>query len=182
MTVKVLDSGTNLNQITLNFDFVKALTAAQKFVKWLVLTQLKHDVNVFSILEEVLETDDVVMVKGTMNFNLRHKLLLGTGFCEGSLCDDLSSSDPLRFNVSELITLGETSFSKELAAKILLDANISVKLDYFLFDYDLSIVLLILGRLSGCLLLLHLYCCGLNFGRETTVKVVSFAFYVDTII
>lgn len=121
------------------------------------MTQLKHDVDVFGILKEVLEANNVVMMKRTMNLDLRHELLLGAGLCERCLRNDLGRSNSLGFNVSELVTLGETTFSEELPAQVLLDANITVELDDFFLDDNLRVVLLILGRLSRGLLLLHLF-------------------------
>jgi len=72
MTVEVLDSGTDLVYVALNFKLVEALTSAEQLVERLVLTQLEQDVDILGVLEEVLETDDVVLVKGAMNFDFGH--------------------------------------------------------------------------------------------------------------
>jgi hypothetical protein len=55
---------------------MQALSPPQKFIQTLILAQLKQDVNVLGILEEVFETDDVVVMQTAMNFDFRHQLLL----------------------------------------------------------------------------------------------------------
>ena len=78
MTMKVLDSSADLVNIALDFKLVEALTSSQKLIKALVLTQFEKDVDVLSVLEEVLETNDVVLMKRSVNFDLGHQLLFGT--------------------------------------------------------------------------------------------------------
>lgn len=63
MRVKVFYGITNLNDIALDFQFVKSLSSPKEFVKRLTLTELKNNVYIFGILEEMLETNDVGMVK-----------------------------------------------------------------------------------------------------------------------
>ena len=63
MTVKVFNCGTDLIDVTLDFELVEALTSAQQLVQRLVLAQLEENIDVLSILEEVFETDDVVLVE-----------------------------------------------------------------------------------------------------------------------
>jgi hypothetical protein len=55
---------------------MQALSPPQKFIQTLILAQLKQDVNVLGILEEVFETDDVIVMQTAMNFDFRHQLLL----------------------------------------------------------------------------------------------------------
>jgi translation initiation factor 2 beta subunit (eIF-2beta)/eIF-5 len=57
---------------------VKALSAAQKFIQSLILTELQQYIDIFSVLEEMLEPHNVVLVQATMDLDLRHELLLGT--------------------------------------------------------------------------------------------------------
>lgn len=57
---------------------MKLLPPAQQFVQTLVLAQLEQNVDVFGVLEKVFEPDDVVVVEGAVNFDLRHELLLGS--------------------------------------------------------------------------------------------------------
>ena len=63
MTVKVFNRGTDLINVTLDFELVEALTTAQQLVQRLVLAQLEENIDVLSILEEVFEADDVVLVE-----------------------------------------------------------------------------------------------------------------------
>jgi hypothetical protein len=99
----------------------------------------------------------VVLVQAAMNLDLRHKLLFGAGLCEWSLSNHLGCWNSLGLKVCELIALCETTFSKEFASKILLDADISIELDYLFFNNDLRIILLVLWRLCRLLLLLHVF-------------------------
>lgn len=55
---------------------MEALTSAQKLVKRLVLAQLEQDIDILSILEEVLKADDVVLVERPVDLDLGHQLLL----------------------------------------------------------------------------------------------------------
>jgi translation initiation factor 2 beta subunit (eIF-2beta)/eIF-5 len=57
---------------------VKALSAAQKFIQSLILAELQQYIDIFCVLEEVLEPHNVVLVQATMDLDLRHELLLGT--------------------------------------------------------------------------------------------------------
>lgn len=51
---------------------MKTLSSAQKFVEALILADLKQDIYVVAVLEEVLELDDVLVLDGPVNFNLTH--------------------------------------------------------------------------------------------------------------
>ena len=145
-----------LIEVALNFNFMKALSAAQKFVQRLILAKLQQNIDIFCILKEMLESNNVVVMQTSMNLNFGHKLLFCPWFGQGCLRDDLGGRYSLSFKVCEFIALGKTSFSEEFAAKILLDANITVEFDDFLFNNDLCIVLLVLLRLRSLLLLLHM--------------------------
>ena len=76
MRVQILHCSTNLSDIALDLQLMQALSPPQKFIQTLILAQLKQDVNVLGILEEVFETDDVVVMQTAMNFDFRHQLLL----------------------------------------------------------------------------------------------------------
>jgi len=73
VAVHVFDCRTNLIYITLHFKLVQSFSTTKQFVEGLVRAKLKQDVNVLSILEEVLEANNVVVVQGAMNFNFGHK-------------------------------------------------------------------------------------------------------------
>jgi hypothetical protein len=54
---------------------MKALSAAQKFVQRLILAKLQQNVDIFCILKEMLESNNVVVMQTSMNLNFGHKLL-----------------------------------------------------------------------------------------------------------
>ncbi len=87
MTVQVLHSGADLVDVALDFEFVQALSASEQLIQRLVLAQLKEDVHILSVFKEVLEADDVVLVKRAMNLDFRHKLLFGSSLGQGGLGD-----------------------------------------------------------------------------------------------
>ena len=140
MTMQVLDGSANLVDIALDFKLVQTLTSSQKLIKGLVLAEFKEDVDVLSILKEVLEAYDVVLMKGSVNFDLRHQLLLGTSLSQGGLHNNLGSRNSLVLEVSELEAASETSLSEELALQVLLDADFAVVLDDFLLDDSLGTI------------------------------------------
>jgi len=76
MRVQILHCSANLSDIALDLQLMQALSPPQKFIQTLILAQLKQDVNVLGILEEVFETDDVIVMQTAMNFDFRHQLLL----------------------------------------------------------------------------------------------------------
>ena len=78
VSVEILQSIDDLHRVRLYFQLMKALPSAQKFVEALILADLKQDIYVFAVLEEVLELDDVLVLDGPVNFNLTHQLLFGT--------------------------------------------------------------------------------------------------------
>ena len=78
VSVEILQSIDDLHRVRLYFQLVKALPSAQKFVEALILADLKQDIHVVAVLEEVLELDDVLVLDGPVNFNLTHQLLFCT--------------------------------------------------------------------------------------------------------
>ena len=76
MTVQVFDSSTDLVDIALSFELVKALSSPKQLIQRLIMTEFKENVDVFSIFKEMLKADDVVVMKTSMNFDLTHQLLL----------------------------------------------------------------------------------------------------------
>ena len=72
VSVEILQSIDNLHRVRLHFQFMKTLPSAQKFVEALIWADLKQDIYVVAVLEEVLELDDVLVLDGPVNFNLTH--------------------------------------------------------------------------------------------------------------
>lgn len=105
----------------------------------------------------MLEPYNVVVVKTTMDLDLGHKLLLGAGLCQRSLCNDLGGRHSLSLKVCEFIALSETSLAEELTAKVFLDAYVTVEFDNFLFNNNLGGILLVLHWLCCLLGLLHCF-------------------------
>ena len=105
----------------------------------------------------MLEAHNVVVMETTMDLDFRHELLFRSGFCEGSLGDNLGGRHSLSLEVCKFIALSETTFTKEFAAEVLLNAYISVEFDDLLFNNNLGVILLILRGLSCLLRLLHCF-------------------------
>ena len=152
MTVEVLDSRADLVDVALNLELVQSLTPTQKLVERLVLAELEQDVDVLGVLEEVLEADDVVLVQRAMNLDLGHELLLGSGLRQCALHDDFGGADSLVLQIGELEAAGEATLAEELALEVLLDADLAVVFDDFLFDDGLGAIDAFLGvRLLHCM-------------------------------
>ncbi len=60
--MQVLERIDDLNCETLHFKFMQSLSSSQEFIQGLVCAQLQQDVNVLSILKEVLELDNVIVL------------------------------------------------------------------------------------------------------------------------
>ena len=140
MTVQILDSGTDLVDVALDLELVQALSATEQFIQRLVLTELKQDVHVLSVFKEVLEAYDVVLVQRSVDLDLRHELLLGSSLRKSRFGNDFRRRDSFIFEVGELEAASETSLTEELALQVLLDADLSVVLDDFLFNNGLSAI------------------------------------------
>ena len=152
MTVEVLDSRADLVDVALNLELVQSLTPTQKLVERLVLAELKQDVDVLGVLEEVLEADNVVLVQRAMNLDLRHELLLRTSLSQCALHDYFGGTDSLILQIGELETAGEAALAEELALEVLLDAYLAVVFDDLLFDDGLGAIDAFLGvRLLHCM-------------------------------
>ena len=136
---------------------MKALSASQKFIQGLILTKFQEDVHVFSILKEVFEAYNMVVVETSMDLNFGHELLLCARLCQGGLRDNLGGRHSLSFKVCEFVALGKTSFAEEFTSEIFLNAYVSIELNDLLFNNNLSVIWLILGGLGSLLRLLHCY-------------------------
>jgi hypothetical protein len=76
VAVEILNSRTDLLDVTLNFKFVQSFATSEKFIQRLVLAQFQKNVNIFNIFKEMFEPDNIVVMKTAMNLDFRHKLLL----------------------------------------------------------------------------------------------------------
>jgi hypothetical protein len=99
----------------------------------------------------MLEADNVIVMQRPVDLDFRHKLLLGSGFGEGSLCYDFGGRESFCLKVCELVTLGEPTLSEEFASEVLFNAHIAIELDDLFFDDDLGALLLEVVFASGSL-------------------------------
>ncbi len=60
----------------MDLKFGQTFSPADELIEGLLLAEAEEDVDVIVILEEVLELHDVGMRKGTVNFDLRHELVM----------------------------------------------------------------------------------------------------------
>ena len=103
----------------------------------------------------MLEAYNVVLVERTMNFDLRHELLLGPCLRKSRLCNDFCRRDSFIFQVGELKAASKTTLTKELALEVLLNTNLAIILDDFLFDDGLGSIdsFFLLSRMHARVLL-----------------------------
>ena len=152
VTVKVLDSGADLVHVALDLQFMESLPSSEQLVERLILAQLEQNIDVLGIFEEVLEANDVVVVEGPVDLDLRHEFLLGSCFGQSGLRDNFGRRDSLVFEVCELKAARKSSLAKELTLEVPLDADFSIVLDDFLLDDGLGVLvrtLLGIARLLG---------------------------------
>lgn len=74
---------------------MESLPSSQKLVQRLILTKFKQDVDILSVLKEMLKPNDIVVMETSVDLDLRHQLLLGSSLCECGLGNDLGCRDPL---------------------------------------------------------------------------------------
>ena len=68
---------------------MKPLSSSEQLIERLVLTQLKQNVDILSILKEVFKANNVVVVQTSVDLDLRHKLLLSSCLSESGLSNYL---------------------------------------------------------------------------------------------
>ena len=61
--VQIFDGITNLKHVALNLKFVKSFSPSKQLVQRLRLAELKDDINIFGVFEEVLEAYNVRVVE-----------------------------------------------------------------------------------------------------------------------
>ena len=74
MRVHVLDGGADLVHVALDFELMELLTATEELIQTLVGAEFKQNVDVFCIFEEMLETNNVVVVERAVDLDFRHEL------------------------------------------------------------------------------------------------------------
>ena len=104
----------------------------------MVLAELKEDVHVLAILEEVLEVAHVSMLDTPVDLNLTHKLLFSSAFGQTGLLDDFGGVNETCVGIYELIAFGESALAQELALDVTPDTNLATAILFkFLLDYRL---------------------------------------------
>lgn len=109
--MEVLEGSNDLNDVALHLQLVEPLSSSYQLVQRLVGAQLEQDVNVFIVLKEMFEPNDVSVVKRSVDLNLAHEFLLSSALGQGCFWDNLGGRDSLVVDVRELIALGEASLS-----------------------------------------------------------------------
>jgi hypothetical protein len=80
--VQVHERGDDLRHVVLHLHFRQSLPALQQFVEGLIGADLHQDLNVFVVLEDVLELDDVLLAEGLVDLDLGDQLHQRAGtFC-----------------------------------------------------------------------------------------------------
>ena len=131
--VKVLDSIADLQHIALDLELNKSLSPPEQLVQRLTLTKLQQNVDILSIFEEVLEPDNVLVVQRPVDLDFTHQLLFGPRFRQGRLINYFGGGHFASLRICELVAFGEATLTQELAPDVLLDANVAVEADNFLF-------------------------------------------------
>ena len=88
--VKVLQGTYNLRSVTLDFQLVKSLSSFQELIHTLVVTELKKDINIFAVFEEVHELSYILVFNRSVDLDFTHKLLLGSTPLKGGLLNYFS--------------------------------------------------------------------------------------------
>ena len=68
---------------------MKPLSSSEQLIERLVLTQLKQNVDILSILKEVFKANNIIVMQTSMDLDLRHKLLLSSCLSESGLSNYL---------------------------------------------------------------------------------------------
>ncbi len=133
VSVEVLECVDDLESVTLNFQFVEALSPAEEFVHGLVLTELQQNVHVFRVLEEVLELHHVWLPDRAVDLYLAHQLLLRPALRQRCLLNYFRCSHCFCFLTHKLKALSKSSFTEEFSFDVSADLNVAIVLhDLFL--------------------------------------------------
>ena len=89
------------------------------------MAELKEDVHVLAVLEEVLEVAHVSMLDTPVDLNLAHELLFRSTFGQTGLLDDFGGVDETCVGIYELVTFGESALDQELALDVAPDADLA---------------------------------------------------------
>lgn len=146
--VQELQSAYDLVRVALDLELVQTFAPLQQFIETLVLAELEKDVDALAVFEEMCELRDVLVLDGSVNFDLTHQLLLGAAPLQRTLLDDLRRRDRLRIALHEFVTLGEAALAQKLSFDIIAVADLTVLMLDALLD-DLRAHLPVLVEVGG---------------------------------
>ena len=109
LRLKVLYSLAELLDIISYLQFMKKLSPLDQFIKCLVFTEFKQDVNIFLVLKEVLKLNYSFMVQTLMYFYFGIQFFLIIGFVQGDLGYNFRSRYLAILNVCEMKTMSKAS-------------------------------------------------------------------------
>ena len=72
LLVQILQGRDDLSQIALNFEFNQSFSSFDELIQSLVGTDLKEDVNVFVVFEDVLKLYNMLVVQRLVDFDFRN--------------------------------------------------------------------------------------------------------------
>jgi hypothetical protein len=104
MLVQVRQRFHYLKCVALYFEFVKSLAALNKIVKRKILANLEQYVDVLFVFKEVKKFADKLVLYASVDFDLRHQLLLGA-IGERGLFDKFACKNHLCFFAYKLVAL-----------------------------------------------------------------------------
>ena len=120
IVVEVLDAEGDLFHEVTRFRFRHGFAPLMQLHQRPPPAQLQQDVDIFRVLEEAEELDDVVMLEGLVDRDLLRHLLLGVLLDEQALGHDLARHHLLRLQVLEFVTAREPTLAHKLALLIAL--------------------------------------------------------------
>lgn len=133
MRVQVLQSVDYLCSITLNFQFVKSFSTFKQFVHALVLAKFEQDVDILTVLEEVLEVADIGVLDAPVDLDFTHELLFGAALRQAGLLNDFGCVHEGGVGIYEFVAFRKAALAKELALDVSSDADFSrIFLKFFL--------------------------------------------------
>lgn len=109
---------------------------AHEFVQSLVRAHLEDDVDVLTVLEVVVEVNDLVMIQTTVNRDLGSELRMCPWLRNGGLGYNLGGKDFLGFHVLHFVALGKSTLAKEASLVVpggqtILPSRTGAVLDHF---------------------------------------------------
>ena len=103
----------------------------------MILAQLKQDVDVLAVLEEVLEVANVRVLDTSVDLDLTHEFLLGSTLCQTAFLDDFGRMHECSLRIDKLEALCEASLAKEFSFQVASDTDFTIRLFELFFNHGL---------------------------------------------